>query len=313
LELFTLAAERTGPVEVVDVDTFLSNEAVKRNRRVYFTQISSNEYAIGATMLACRLSRLNSTIPIVVLVDRPVSVDALAFLKSIPNTHLVRVTNPGRIASTKNETRVGTYNKLDAWRFENFAEVGVYLDADMIPLHDPLPLFDEFLGSKYKFGAVGTAEYFNSGMFVFKPSTLEYATLIRRLKEGNYKKNLNDPTEQDLLIGHFACGLKDSSEQKACLSSPPETTRFINTTWNFRRRQGNMKATIIHWIGNPKPWTKLLNRNSSIEDLRVDSIKFEPWFHKEFADALHDVLSGQCSSPLQGEYGLPGPQGAKGV
>ena len=108
LELFTLAAERTGPVEVVDVDTFLSNEAVKRNRRVYFTQISSNEYAIGATMLACRLSRLNSTIPIVVLVDRPVSVDALAFLKSIPNTHLVRVTNPGRLASTKSETRVGT-------------------------------------------------------------------------------------------------------------------------------------------------------------------------------------------------------------
>jgi hypothetical protein len=118
LELSTHAAERTGPVEVVDVDTFLSNKAVKRNRRVYFTQTSSNEYAIGATMPVCRLSRLNSTIPIVVLVDRPVSVDALAFLKSIPDTHLVRVTNPGRIASTKNETRVGTYNK-DASRFEN--------------------------------------------------------------------------------------------------------------------------------------------------------------------------------------------------
>ena len=180
---------------------------------------------------------------------------------------------PSSSSSLKDEVRSKTYTKLNVWQFINVEHVGVYFDADTIPIRDPVQLLYELDRARSdmndhhhperSFGVVGEEHYFNTGVFVFRPSRTTFDALLLRLQYHNYTKDVDNPTEQDLLISHFG------NDQNKSI--------FINDMYNYRplkhqtgwEPNSHMDETpcIIHYIGNPKPWSYILGKSTSIDGL----------------------------------------------
>jgi len=239
------------------VDSVVSVPWYQRNiSKAYFTLISSPEYDIGAQILVCRLRLFSPNITIIVFVDESVKLHSTSYYENM-GVSLVRVSNPIQNVNSTAETRSGTYTKLQIWNVTN-VDVAVYIDADAIPVRNPESLFSE-LSPREDLGVVGWKSpdyYFNSGVMVFRPSMDTYNKLIQRLKNNEYAKQ-RDPTEQDLLVSHF--GLLNE-------------TKLIDDKYNYRplhNQHGlNNAAVIVHWIGNPKPWTAILGKETTIEGLK---------------------------------------------
>lgn len=226
----------------------------------YVTLISSLEYDIGAQLLVCRLRHFSPDIPIYVLVDDSVKLKSTAFY-AIMRAELIQVANPaGFDSSLRTEVRTATYTKLHVWQLDNI-EKAVYLDADTLPVQNPDILFSMLPAGKTFAAVAGHPGHFNSGVFAYRPSNSTYRDLIQRLNAHNYTKNKANPTEQDLLVSHFA-----ESDQ----------TVFIDDRFNFAPRSYNRglhnDTVIIHYTGNPKPWTYMLGKMSSIEGHFMDSV-----------------------------------------
>jgi lipopolysaccharide biosynthesis glycosyltransferase len=134
---------------------------------------------------------------------------------------------------------------------ETIAETIVYLDADVLPVRNPYGLFD-MLPSNKTSGVCGSIKFFNSGVFLFRSSMEIFRQLQRRIETNDYRKN-NDPTAQDVLISHLA---------------QSNTTILIPDDYNYRplHHQAGLSenARIVHWIGNPKPWTDIIGKKTSI-------------------------------------------------
>ena len=77
-----------------------------------------------------------------------------------------------------------TYSKLHAWRLEEYSKC-VFLDADTLVLTNVDDLFErEELSAAPD---IGWPDLFNSGVFVFKPSSETFSSLIELAKtEGSY-------------------------------------------------------------------------------------------------------------------------------
>jgi hypothetical protein len=222
----------------------------------FVTLIASVDYDIGAQILVCRLRHYSPSVPIYVLVDRSVELRSHAYYEKM-KAEIVVVSNPVRnISSLTGEVRSNTYTKLNVWRMESIAETIVYLDADVLPVRNPHGLF-KMLPSDKNFGVSGSNKYFNSGVFVFRPSMETFRQLQRRIETNDYQKN-KDPTEQDVLISHFA---------------QSNNTIHIPDDYNYRplHHQAGLSdnARIVHWIGNPKPWTEILGKKTSIQGQEV--------------------------------------------
>jgi alpha-N-acetylglucosamine transferase len=240
-------------------------------RTAYFTVISSSEYMIGAQILVCRLRHYSPHIPMYVLVDesmRRSHEHVMSYFTQILNATVVFVPDLAYETGLAHEVRSKTYTKLNLWQFTN-VQVGLYLDADTLPIQSPEDLLyvlsddvDDALQPRqhlYEFAVVGNEDYFNTGVFVFRPSTRTFQDIMLRLQYQNYSKDVNNPTEQDLLVSHFG--------------QYQNKTLFLDGTYNYRpmHHQNGFTASsqpvILHWIGNPKPWTYILGKNTSIEGL----------------------------------------------
>lgn len=234
--------------------------------RAYFTLISSIEYDVGAQILVCRLRHYSPDTPILVLVDDSVSLQSNSFYAHM-GAEIIMVSNPcTSIQKLCKEVRSGTYTKLNLWQFDS-VQTAVYLDADTIPVRNPEPLFDMLDSSKFiDFAVVGNRGYFNTGVIALRPSLETWHKLQVRLKHGDYEKIKDNPTEQDLLVSHFGT---------------LETTKFINNIYNYRplHHQAAMSndAVIVHYIGNPKPWTSILGKETSIKGQKKDSSHLPIW------------------------------------
>lgn len=282
----------------------------------YFTLISSMEYVIGAQILVCKLRYYSTDIPIFVLVDESLLIldDTMAatnktftrekylriynyFTNTLNTTVVVvpdlavrvpqiasdteqRQPTTGNMMMVKNEIRSKTYTKLNVWQFVNVQNIGVYFDADTIPIRNPINLLYQLdtllqqestivVGSPppdnthSELGVVGSEDYFNTGVFVFRPSMHTFNSLLLRLRYGNYTKDKHNPTEQDLLISHFG-----KQQNKSVFISDEYNYRPLNNQagWDLHNETVQGPA-IIHYIGNPKPWTYILGKSTSIDGL----------------------------------------------
>jgi hypothetical protein len=271
----------------------------------YFTLISSMEYVIGAQILVCKLRYYSTDIPIFVLVDESLLIldDTMAatnktftrekylriynYFTNTLNTTVVVVPDLAvrvpQVASNteqqqptmmvKNEIRSKTYTKLNVWQFVNVQKIGVYFDADTIPIRNPESLLYQLEPASAieggqpdphsDFGVVGYEDYFNTGVFVFRPSQHTFNALLLRLRYGNYTKDKRNPTEQDLLISHFG-----KQQNKSVFVSDEYNYRPLNNQagWDLHNETVQGPA-IIHYIGNPKPWTYILGKSTSIDGL----------------------------------------------
>lgn len=242
--------------------------------RAYATLVSSSEYIIGAEILICRLRSYSADIPIIMLLDA--SIGPLwedPFYKAM-HVDILVVENPVP-PHVAQEIRVGTYTKLNVWNLEKTAKTLVYLDADTIPVQDPVSLFDALQTNttpKWDFYAHGNKAYFNSGVMVLRPSSATFHALVQRLFSNNYQKNAQNPTEQDLLITHFASSATARWEAHPFMNFRPMHHGSLAKT-----------AVVVHWAGNPKPWSLMLGHATSVHGQKVDSNHMPAWSQKLFA------------------------------
>ena len=259
--------------------------AAGRYKKAYVTLVSTAEYIIGARILICRLRSYSSETPIIVLVDA--SVGALAddpFYRAMRVDVLV-VESPVP-ADVAQEIRVGTYTKLHVWNLESMAETVVYLDADTLPVRNPAGLFGALHADKtdktaWDFYVHGSSGYFNSGVMVLRTSAATFRALQRRLVAKKYRKDATNPTEQDVLISHFASSKRARWESQDFM--------------NFRTmHHGSLTKTamIVHWAGNPKPWSKMLGHSTSVRRQKIDTSPHLPaWSQRLFLCEVERYLT----------------------
>ena len=260
--------------------------AVGRYKKAYVTVVSTAEYIIGARILICRLRSYSSDIPIIMLLDASVGpLPEDPFYRAM-RVDVFVVENPIPKEAAQ-EIRVGTYTKLNVWNLEDVVETVVYLDADTLPVRNPDSLFRVLDADKtdktaaWDFYVHGNGNYFNSGVMVLRTNTATFRTLQQRLILRMYRKDVKNPTEQDVLISHFA------SSKRARWESRP----FMNFR-TMHHRSLPKTAMIVHWAGNPKPWSKMLGHSTSVHRQKIDTSPHLPaWSQRLFECEVERYLT----------------------
>lgn len=215
----------------------------------FVSVVSSDTYAIGASVLACSLQRVHNA-GLTVIVGAGVSNNAIDLLKRYTFIRFVPCHRNDLV--TIHVARNNTLDKLCLWRVQ--AKKVVYLDADTVVVGDLTPLVDS-LDSDHDFAVVGSTKYMNTGIMVLRPSNATFGALLsvaRSMTSAAESGALGEFTEQDILLQYFATSSK---------------TRFVDNQFNFRplHQKIGLRADtrVVHFIGNPKPWDFILDRHTS--------------------------------------------------
>lgn len=269
-------------------------QAKQRIAQAYMTLISSPEYDIGAQLLVCRLRQYSPNTTILVVVDESILPLRSVHYYQRMGVDLIQVSNPGKEfsnTSVSSELRIGTYTKLQLWNL-TMVDVAVYMDADALPIQNPQDLFHE-LTLQQDFGAVGHSKYMNTGIMVFRPNYTTYSQLMERLRTNDYAKAQNDPTEQDLLVSHFG-------------DSRPET-KFIDAKYNYRPLHHPLRlmdyAVVVHYIGNPKPWTAIFGQETTIQGYApLEKDHLPTWSMQSYQCEMERFFT-ECHAPTTAVHG----------
>ena len=250
--------------------------------RAFVTLVSTDEYAVGAAVLACQLAKFRTGVPLVILVDEVVSARALQVLQGYKDhiQEVRRVRNVvHNVTARKKDVRIGTYTKLNLWATN--IKLGLFMDSDSFPLRDPSPFLRNFPRDK-DFANVGG----NSGVFVFRSSPRDCAAIHTTAITSRYRPG-PDPTEQDILMHYW------NRQPERRLALPPGYNHRPHY-WNPHPKTLEF-AVIVHWIGNPKPWSRILGRRTSIEG--YNPVQRQPrWSHVLYQNALYNTLVGACTA-----------------
>ena len=157
----------------------------------YVTLATNENYAVGALTLAHSLRKVNTNRMLTIMISKDVPIEIQAQLRDVfDKVEIVDVLNSNDItnlALLKRPELGVTFTKLHCWRLTQFKKA-VFLDADCLVLKNVDELFD-----REEFSAatdVGWPDCFNSGVFVFKPSSITYSNLVNfAVNQGSFDGN----------------------------------------------------------------------------------------------------------------------------
>lgn len=224
----------------------------------YVTLVNDSRYLAGAKVLAQSLRDTGTELPLVVIVsDLPPAaiselMEAGGLVWEAPH---VEIDTP---AVTHFPSRSKTFTKINAWLLTQFRKC-VFLDADVVVEANIDRLFEY-----PEFSAVGTRDYFNSGVFVLRPSRATYELLVDSARAVATDPTYTDDGEQEMLQRVFRSGF--SPLPRGYNYRPyhrRDAVRRAVDRWGWSRRLlrklGHPRAIyVIHFIGYPKPWEHLL-------------------------------------------------------
>ena len=255
----------------------------------YATLVSTTEYAIGVQLLMCSLNRFHGqpyAIPLTIVWDvdgasqlSKRTVQGLASRLDM-HTSFLDVQNPAQSTEAAMHARKGTYTKFHIWRLPYLYVA--YLDSDILVQSNPAGLFYALAtgGELAYCGRKGG--YFNSGVMTLRPDSNTFDELVHLIHKGG--RFTTDPTEQDLLIQLFRA----------------RQTVVLPDLYNIRplhaRKQPNDMA-LVHAIGNPKPWTRILRPGTStVRNQTFSGSSFaQEWSDQLWREELHHMMRGECS------------------
>ncbi|KAL6622174.1 nucleotide-diphospho-sugar transferase [Neocallimastix sp. 'constans'] len=234
------------------------------NVNAFVTLLTSDSYIQGVVALAHSLHITHTKNELVCMVTKSVSQDIIESLEK-PGDLYDKVILVDELDSKdqKNLELLGrpelgiTFTKLNVWKLVQYNFV-TFLDADTIVLKNIDSLFDQ-IKEVYNNGDVaflaapdvGWPDNFNSGVFVCKPDLQTYSDLINYSRtNGSY-----DGGDQGLLNRFFS---KWNNTLNARLSFNYNVTPSAYYTYapSFNEHQDSI--SVIHFIGNNKPWKSIL-------------------------------------------------------
>jgi glycogenin glucosyltransferase len=242
----------------MEASTKVVNEA-------YVTLATNDSYAIGALVLGYSLKASGTNRSLAVLITRDVSPSLKQNLESvfdIVTSVNVLDSNDAINLDLLSRPELGiTFTKLHCWRLTQFTKC-VFLDADTLVLQNVDELFDrEELSAAPD---VGWPDCFNSGVFVFCPSTETYSALLSfALTHGSF-----DGGDQGLLNLFFSDWATKDITKRLSFIYNVVSQEFYTYQPAFKKFGKNAK--IVHFIGSVKPWHASYNKSSGAIDMHGD-------------------------------------------
>lgn len=233
-------------------------------KNVYVTVLSTDSYLPGVLVLYHSLIKTLPAHPFLALLTNNLSSETMKTLNSHAIDYLImnqNIMNP-HDGVDSNDRWYHTYAKLGIFGLSQYDKV-VYLDADMIVLHNIDELFEKPHMSAVAAGSLlpENAHWvqLNSGLMVIEPSDSLFQDMISKIghiEQAERKDNYSDqgflhayypdwPQRTELHLSHvynmFDCLITQHREQH----------EFYIEDWHPKGRE---KIKIIHYIGQKKPW-----------------------------------------------------------
>lgn len=226
----------------------------------FVTLATTEGYAVGALVLASSLKRVKTTKRLVCMVTPPSSPGSsitartrLALDTVFDDVIVVDVLDSNDTANLALLQRPDlgiTFTKLNCWNLTQYSKC-VFLDADTMVLRNCDELFE-----REELSAApdpGWPDCFNSGVFVFSPSSYTYQSLLQfALANGSF-----DGGDQGLLNAFFS--------DWATLDIRRHLPFIYNVAWQTfytykpALRRFRSEVRICHFIGSTKPWHHRVN------------------------------------------------------
>jgi glycogenin glucosyltransferase len=259
----------------------------------WVTLATNDSYSLGALVVASSLKRVNTAHELVVLVTPGVSETMKAKLRSVFNlveeVNVLDSQDAAHLALLKRPELGITFTKLHCWRLTQY-EKCVFLDADTLVLQNSDELFErEELSAAPD---VGWPDCFNSGVFVYRPSSDTFGKLV----EFATTKGSFDGGDQGLLNQFFSDWATKDITKRLPFTYNTTTTAVYSYIPAFKQYGDNLK--ILHFIGNVKPW--LLNFDPQSKTVQPPSgyqhiSTFLQLWWTIFCEDVHSNLSPEMS------------------
>ncbi|GMT04460.1 hypothetical protein PENTCL1PPCAC_26634, partial [Pristionchus entomophagus] len=215
----------------------------------WVTLATNDEYAQGALVLAHSLRETRTNRKIHVMVTNQVSSGLRTLLSEVADavsTVDVMDSNDAENLRLIGRPDLGvTFTKLNCWRLTQYTKA-VFLDADTLVLQNADELFEHDEISAV--ADIGWPDFFNSGVFVFRPSAETYKALVEfAVANGSF-----DGGDQGLLNAFFSDWFTRPSSFRLSFIYNMTSGLFYSYAAAYKKYGKNVK--IVHFIGAQKPW-----------------------------------------------------------
>ncbi|KAM7535361.1 hypothetical protein Aperf_G00000099928 [Anoplocephala perfoliata] len=241
---------------------------VPRVSEAYVTLATTDEYAVGAMVLANSLKKVGTTKVLVCMVTREVQQSLKESLEQVFDEVVpVNVLDSGDKENLKLLSRPDlgtTFTKLHCWRLTQYRKC-VFMDADTLVVKNIDDLFE-----REELSAApdpGWPDCFNSGVFVYVPCLKTYQALMDlALKEGSF-----DGADQGLLNLYFS----DWASKSLRFRLPFTDNCVSHSFYSYppALKQFGSRVRVVHFIGPVKPWHHPVNiRTGTLQSgAKIDS------------------------------------------
>lgn len=272
-------------------------------KRAYVTMVNDPRYIEGVKVLSHSLAATGTDAPLIILVS-DLSDFEMAELEGLPAA--IRSVDHIEVATSVSRNfpmRSKTFSKINAWLLEEYDRC-VFIDADILVLNRL-----DYLFEYSEFAAAGTAEYFNTGVFVFEPSRGTYELLREAIETIATDDSYADDSEQELLQRVFRSGFQELPYRSNFRPyhgrglSRHGLQRWKASRWLVRRLRPEWSPDTIHYIGYPKPWEVYLPeqaRDESQYTWTARQLRSVRWAFEMWRDAWRSMTTTDPSASTAG-------------
>lgn len=273
--------------------------------QAWVTLATNDSYALGAIVLANSLKRSGTTRKIVIMItseglSEPMRHQLSDVFDEVVNVDTLDSKDVVNLALLERPELGITFTKLQCWNLVQYTKC-VFLDADTMVMKNSDELFNrEELSAAPD---AGWPDCFNSGVFVFKPSTETFGSLMEHAaSHGSF-----DGGDQGLLNTFFSdWSTKDISKHLPFLYNMCATATYTYLP-AFRHFGHNVK--IIHFLGTSKPWHVKFDQQGTPQSQKYEehtSMFLKHWwhiFHTDVKPSLVKMGEEMKESGPSGDFG----------
>lgn len=265
----------------------------------YVSILTTDSYLFGALTLWKSLQDTKPKYPFHLLITPNLSQESITLIQksNIPIIKIEPIKNP--ILNDPKDRRYYNYSKLNMWNLTQFEKI-VYLDADMIVMHNIDELFNKpNLSSTNAGGAIYKDwKQLNSGLIVLEPSQSVFNDMKNQVGTIEKEKGKGDqafihqyysdwPERKELHLPHvynvFDCHIEGYKKKMNYYLD--ENIQFTNSKFDPKR------IKIVHYIGQSKPWNKIEEiKKSEASDDETIANKIWVRYYKEMKQILRDKM-----------------------